>query len=67
MKQGPSRKPAAAQLVNIFLAFILRNYATSRKVAGSIPDEVFGYFQLVQSFQPHCDHGHDSTYNRNEY
>jgi hypothetical protein len=31
----------------------LRHYGTSRKVAGSRPDEVIQFFQFTQSFQPH--------------
>jgi hypothetical protein len=42
----------------------LRHYATSRKVAGSSPDEV-DFFKLTQSFQPHYDLGVDSASNRN--
>jgi hypothetical protein len=30
-----------------------RHYATSRKVAGSRPDEVIELFQFTESFQPH--------------
>jgi hypothetical protein len=41
----------------------LRRYATGRKVAGSIPDEV-GFFN---SFPPHYSSGVDSASNRNEY
>ena len=39
----------------------LRHCATSRKVAGSIPNIV------TQSFRPHCGPGVDSACNRNEY
>jgi hypothetical protein len=31
----------------------LRHYTTSWKAAGSIPDEITGFFQFIQSFQPH--------------
>jgi hypothetical protein len=31
----------------------LRDYATSRKVAGSIPDEVIGFFSIDLNLQPH--------------
>ena len=44
----------------------LRHCATSRKVAGSIPDGVIEIFHW-QSFQPHYSPGVDSTSNRNEY
>jgi hypothetical protein len=43
------------------------HYATSRKVAGSIPDEVTGFFQLTKSYQPHYGPGVDSASNRKEY
>jgi len=42
----------------------LRHCATSRKVAGSIPDGVIGIFH---SFRPHYGPGVDSASNRNEY
>jgi hypothetical protein len=41
----------------------LSHCATSRKVAGSIPDGVIGIFH----FRPHCGLGVDSSSNRNEY
>ena len=44
----------------------LRHCATSRKVAGSIPDGLTGIFQR-QSFWPHYDPGVDSASNINEY
>ena len=43
----------------------LRHCATSRKVAGSIPDGVIAIFHWP--FWPHCDPGVDSASNRNEY
>ena len=45
----------------------LRHCATSRKVAGSIPDGVTGIFSLTSSFRPHYVPGVDSASNRNEY
>jgi len=46
---------------------LLRHCATSRKVAGSIPDGVIGFF-LTYSFRSHCGLGIvDSASNRNEY
>jgi hypothetical protein len=36
-------------------------------VAGSITDEVFGFFKWPNPFQPHYDPGVDSASNRNEY
>ena len=44
----------------------LRHCATSRKVAGSIPDGVIGIFSLTLSFRPHYGPGVDSASNRNE-
>jgi hypothetical protein len=44
----------------------MRHYATTRKVAGSSPDEM-DFFQLTESFQPQYDPGVDSASNRNEY
>jgi len=41
--------------------------ATNRKVAGSIPDDVSGFFIDIKSFRSHYDPGVDSTSNRNEY
>jgi hypothetical protein len=32
---------------------VSRHYATSRKVAGSRPDEANEYFQFTNSFRPH--------------
>ena len=45
----------------------LRCCATHRKVAGSIPACVSGFFIDVKSFRSHYDHGVDSTSNVNEY
>jgi hypothetical protein len=44
----------------------LRRYATSRKVASSIPDEVIYFLPFIQGFQPHCGPGIDSAFNRIE-
>ena len=41
--------------------------ATNRKVAGSIPDDVSGYFIDKKSFRSHYGPGVDSDSNRNEY
>jgi hypothetical protein len=38
----------------------LRQCATNRKVVGSIPDGVIGFFSLTYSFRPHYVHGVDS-------
>jgi hypothetical protein len=50
------------EIVEFFLC------ATSRVVAGSISDEVTGFFsQVIQSFQLHYGTGVDSACIRNEY
>ena len=45
----------------------LRCCATNRKVAGSIPAGVSGFFIDIKSFRSHCGPGVDSASNRNEY
>jgi len=45
----------------------IRCCATNRKVAGSIPAGVSGFFIDIKSFRPHCGPGVDSASNRNEY
>ena len=45
----------------------LRHCATSRKVAGSIPDETFREFLLIWSFRPQNGPGVDSVSDRNEH
>jgi len=45
----------------------LRCYATNRKVAGSIPAGVIGFFTDIKSFRSHYDPGVDSASNGNEY
>jgi len=45
----------------------LRCYATNRKVAGSIPAGVSGFFIYIISFRSHYGPGVDSASNRNEY
>ena len=45
----------------------LRCCATNRKVAGSIPDGVSGFFIDIKPFPSHYDPGVDSASNRNEY
>jgi hypothetical protein len=44
-------------------------YATSRKVEGSIPDEVteFFFFQFTQSFQQQYGPGVGSASNKNQF
>jgi hypothetical protein len=43
------------------------DYATSRNVAGSIPDEVIGFFNLPNPSSRTMALGFDSASNRNEY
>ena len=45
----------------------LRCCATNRKVAGSIPPSVSGFFIDIISFRSHYGPGVDSASNRNEY
>ena len=45
----------------------LRYCATNRKVAGSIPASVTGFFIDIKSFQLHYGPGVDLASNRNEY
>jgi len=45
----------------------LRCCATNRKVAGSIPAGVSGFFIYIKSFRSHYGPGVDSASNRNEY
>ena len=45
----------------------LRCCATNRKVAGSIPVSVNGFFIDIKSFRSHYGPGVDSASNRNEY
>ena len=49
------------------VARLLRCCATNRKVAGSIPAGVSGFFIDIKSFRPHYGPGFDSASNRNEY
>ena len=45
----------------------LRCCATNRKVAGSIPASVIGFFVDIKSFRSHYGPGVDSASKRNEY
>jgi len=45
----------------------LRSCATNRKVAGSIPAGVSGFFIDIKSFRSHYGPGVDSASNKNEY
>jgi hypothetical protein len=45
----------------------LRHCATTRKVAGSLPDCVNGIFHWLKTLRPHYDSWVDTTSKRNEY
>jgi len=45
----------------------LRRCTTNRKVVGSIPAGVIGFFIDMKSFRSHYGPGVDSASNRNEY
>ena len=45
----------------------LRCCATNRKVAGSIPADVSGFFIYIKSFRSHYGPGVGSSFNRNEH
>ena len=45
----------------------LRCYATNRKVTGSIPAGVSGFFFDIKSIRSHYGPGVDSACNRNDY
>jgi hypothetical protein len=49
------------------VAYLLEALCYKPEGRGFIPDEVIGFFQFTQSFQPHYDPGVDSASNRNEY
>jgi len=49
------------------VAHWLRCCATNRKVAGSIPAGVGGFFMDIKSFRSNYGPEVDSAYNRNEY
>jgi len=55
------------RLLGTAVAQWLRCCATNRKVAGSIPDGVSGFFVDTKSFRSHYGPGVDSASNRNEY
>ena len=55
------------KLMGTAVAQWLRCCATKRKVAGSIPAGVIGFFIDIKSFRSHYGPGVDSDSNRNEY
>ena len=56
-----------SNLRGITVAQLLRFYATNRKVAGSVPAGVSGFFIDIKSFRSHYGPGVDSASKRNEY
>ena len=58
---------ATSDFRGIAVAQWLRCCATNRKVAGSIPAGVSGFFIDIKSFRSHYGTGVDSACNRNEY
>ena len=54
-------------IIGTAVAQWLMCYATNRKVAGSIPAGVSGFFIDIKSFRSHYSPGVDSASNRNEY
>ena len=58
---------AVYNYVGTAVAQCLRCCATNRKVAGSIPAGVSGFFIDIKSLRSHYGPGVDSASNRNEY
>jgi len=54
-------------MMMIMMPSLLKGKTTNRKVAGSIPAGVSGFFIDIKSFRSHYGPGVDSTSNRNEY
>jgi hypothetical protein len=53
--------------MSVTIKIWLRHYATSRKVAGSIPGEVNFFFPIYLIFPATLGHGFYSSSKRNEY
>ena len=76
-KVSPTHRPSSAHKKYSWYSFLLgdrgrvaqwlRCCATDRKVAGSIPAGVSGFFIDIKSFRSHYGPGVDSASNRNEY
>ena len=64
---GPIGFPEISGEVLSLLGTAVAQCATNRKVAGSIPASLSGFFIDIKSFRSHYDPGVDSTSNRNEY
>jgi len=63
----PGNAPGTHFFWGTAVAQWLRCCSTNRKVAGSIPAGVGGFFFDIKSFRSHCGPGVDSASNRNEY
>jgi len=59
--------PSTCMAGGTAVAESLRCCATNRKVAGSIPAGVSGFFIDIKSFRSHYVPGVDSSFYRNEY
>jgi hypothetical protein len=59
------RKRKSVTIYGAFGSVVVRNYASNRKVSGSIPDEVIFSIYLILSAA--LGPGVYSAYNRNEY
>ena len=67
MHEETQNKQAKERCLGTAVAQWLRCCATNRKVAGSIPAGVSGFFIDIKSFRSHYGPGVDSASNRNEY
>ena len=63
----PGKDPVPILQEGTAVAQWLRCYATNRKVAGSIPAGVIGFFFDIKYFRSHYGPGFNSASNRNEY
>ena len=63
----PPRKYSWYSFLLTAVALWLRCGVTNRRVAGSIPDSVIGFFLDIKFFRSHYGPGVDSASNRNEY
>ena len=55
------------RLIRCLLSNFVNKHGTNRKVAGSIPVGVSGFFIDIKSFVSHYGPGVDSASDRNEY
>jgi hypothetical protein len=59
--------PYTKPIIIIIIIIIITIIATKRKVAGSTPASISGFFIDIKSFRSHYGPGVDSASNRNEY